>query len=65
VITAELNPLRDEGEAYAAALEKAGVETKLHRYDSQPHAFFQLSPILDAGKSLLDEAGEALRKHLA
>ena len=65
VITAELDPLCDEGEAYAADLEKAGVETILHRYDSQPHAFFQLSPILDAGKLLLDEAGEALRKHLA
>lgn len=64
VITAELDPLRDEGEAYAAALEAAGVETTLHRYNGQPHGFFQLSPILDAGKMLLDEAGEALRKHL-
>jgi acetyl esterase len=64
VITAELDPLRDEGEAFAAALEKAGVNTIRYRYDSQPHAFFQLFPILDAGKLLLDEAGEALRKHL-
>lgn len=65
VITAELDPLRDEGEAYAAALEAAGVPTVLERYDGQPHAFFQLSPILDAGKRVLDQAGRALSEHLA
>jgi acetyl esterase len=65
LVTAELDVLRDEGEAYGAALEAAGVDVDLHRYDSQPHAFFQLSPILDAGKQVLDEAGAALRKHLS
>jgi len=65
VITAELDPLRDEGEAYAEALEAAGVSTAHQRYDGQPHAFFQLSPILDAGKRALDQAGAALAEHLA
>jgi acetyl esterase len=64
VITAELDVLRDEGEAYARALEAAGVLTGLRRYDGQPHMFFQLSPMLDAGKLALDEAAAALRKHL-
>jgi acetyl esterase len=64
VITAELDLLRDEGEAYARALEAAGVVTGLRRYDGQPHAFLQLAPIVDAGKLALDEAGAALRKHL-
>jgi acetyl esterase len=65
VITAEFDILRDEGEAYARALEAAGVPTALHRYDGQPHAFFQFAPMLDAGKLAIDEAGAALREHLA
>ena len=65
MITAELDVLRDEGEAYAKALESAGVATVHSRYASQPHAFFQLSPMLDAGKRVLDEAGAALRAHFA
>ncbi len=62
VVTAEFDPLRDEGEAYARALEAAKVPVSLSRYDGMPHVFFQLSPILDAGKRLIDEASAALRE---
>ena len=62
VVTAEFDPLRDEGEAYARALEAAQVPVSLSRYDGMPHVFFQLSPILDAGKRLIDEASAALRE---
>ena len=62
VVTAEFDPLRDEGERYARALEAAKVPVRLHRYDGMPHAFFQLSPVLDAGKQLIDEAAAALRE---
>jgi acetyl esterase len=65
VITAELDVLRDEGEAYAEALRAAGVACKQERYDSQPHAFFQLGPVLDAGKRVLDQSGAALREHFS
>ncbi|MGE4609386.1 MAG: alpha/beta hydrolase [Myxococcota bacterium] len=65
VVTAEFDPLRDEGEAYAKALEQAGVETTLHRYDGMPHLFFQLSVVTDAGKELLAEAAAALKSALA
>lgn len=62
VVTAEFDPLRDEGEAYARALEAAGVPVRLHRYDGMPHVFFQLSPIVEDGRRLLDEASQALRE---
>ena len=55
VITAEFDPLRDEGEAYAALLEKAGVPVTLHRYDGQVHGFVHLSGFFPQGTAALAE----------
>ena len=42
ILTAEHDVLRDEGEAYAARLQEAGVPTDLQRYAGQMHGFFTL-----------------------
>ncbi|MFT5444708.1 MAG: acetyl esterase [Myxococcota bacterium] len=65
VITGEFDVLRDEGEAYAEALKAAGVEVESHRYAGQPHAFFQLAPVSDAGKAVIIDSAAALRKAFA
>jgi acetyl esterase len=61
VITAEFDPLRDEGEAYGAALESAGVAAKVTRYDGMIHGFFGLGAMIDRANSAVQEAAGTLR----
>lgn len=62
VITAEHDPLRDEGEAYAARLREAGVPATATRYDGVFHGFFALGRLLDAAKQANEDAYAALRE---
>ncbi len=61
VITAEFDPLRDEGEAYGKRLEEVGVPTRVSRYNGMIHGFLSMAPILDQGKAAVGESSRALR----
>lgn len=62
VLTAEFDPLRDEGEAYAAALRKAGVSAECVRYDGLIHGFFAMSHVVPAGRPGMEKAAATLRR---
>jgi acetyl esterase len=61
VITAELDPLRDEGMAYAQRLRQAGVEATATCYEGMIHAFFGMNDLFDASRKAVDEAVRSLR----
>jgi acetyl esterase len=62
VITAEYDPLRDEGEAYARRLHEAGVEVTAVRYDGFIHGFFWLPGVLDAFQYAVEDISRELTK---
>jgi acetyl esterase len=64
VITAEFDPLRDEGEAYAARLSAVGVHTSTVRFHGQIHAFFGMSELLDDAAAAIALSASYLCKHL-
>ncbi len=61
VITAEFDPLRDEGEAYAERLRQAGTEVTAIRYPGMIHGFAAMLGILERGRKAISEAGEFIR----
>jgi len=61
LITAEHDPLRDEGFAYADRLRDARVPVEHRHYGSQIHAFFSFAGILDDADKAVSEAGAAIR----
>ncbi|HBK05088.1 MAG TPA: acetyl hydrolase [Acetobacteraceae bacterium] len=56
VVTAQYDPLRDEGEAYAERLRQAGVPTEMKRWDGVNHGFFFWPGVVDRAGAAMDEA---------
>jgi acetyl esterase len=61
VITAECDPLRDEGEAYARRLEEAGVPVTCTRYAGMIHPFFSLSGVIPQALDAIQQVADAVR----
>jgi acetyl esterase len=61
VLTAEVDPLRDEGERYGDALQRAGMKVKAKRYDGVCHGFIFWSGALDAAKRAFADCSAELR----
>ena len=64
VITAEYDALRDEGEAYAARLEQAGVAAELTRYDGVIHGFVGQFAAFPEGTRAVEQIAGFLRRAL-
>jgi acetyl esterase len=63
--TAQFDPLRDHGRAYADALRDAGVEARLTNYVEAVHGYLSLPGLVPAAKQALGEAVEFLRERLS
>jgi acetyl esterase len=65
VVTAGFDPLRDEGETYAARLQEAGVKAECVRYEGVTHGFVLMGAVLDEGRKSIADMGAALKAALA
>jgi len=62
VATSEFDPLRDEGEAYAARLEQSGVPVTAKRFDGMLHGFLWMLAAIPSSGGVLDDMVAVLRK---
>ena len=65
IITAGMDPLRDEGEEFARALMKAGVAVETKRFDGQIHGFLTMGRIIRDSQVAIADIATELRKAFA
>ena len=65
IITAEYDPLRDQGELYGQRLQQAGGAATVHRWPGQIHGFMSMLGLLDGAEAAIDTAAAALRDAFA
>ncbi len=64
IMTAEFDPLRDGGAAYAARLEEFGVSVTLQCYEGMVHGCFGMQAVVPASREMIRDAAQALRDAL-
>jgi acetyl esterase len=64
VITAECDPLRDDGEAYAQKLRALGIAARYKRYPGMFHGFMSFPNVLPEAAQAFVDAGKALSEAL-
>jgi acetyl esterase len=62
VLTAEFDPLRDEGEAYARRLAESGVPFELARYPGLIHGFLRRTAFFDAARTAMHQVCDSIRR---
>jgi len=62
ILTAEYDPLCDEGESYAKKLQESGVNVTLTRYDGMIHGFFRMTSKLDKAKGALTQVTDEIKR---
>ena len=62
MVTAGHDMLRDEGRAYVAMMQKAGVEVTHLEYSAQPHGFANVAGVSPAARQALEEIGSNVRR---
>ena len=65
IVTAEFDPLRDEGEAYGAALQAAGTAAEVLRCDGMLHDFFATAQLFPSSRPGFERACQTLQRALA
>lgn len=61
IITAQIDPLRSDGENYANRLTEAGITVVYQNYPNVTHEFFGMGAVVDAGREAVVLAAEGLR----